>query len=78
MGTKQTKKKPKRRGRPPLDKTLNTEFKLRLSGDDRELFNRAATSVGARRGGRPLPLAAWMRETLTAAARAELGDDAVE
>jgi hypothetical protein len=76
MGTKKkAQTKPKRRGRPPLETKLDGTFKLRLSGDDRALYERAAAKVGERRGDGSLSLAAWMRETLTQTARAELGDD---
>jgi len=68
-----TKKKPKKLGRPPLDKKLDSTFKLRLSGEDRELFEQAAAKVAEQRGTGSVSLSAWMREALTAAARAELG-----
>lgn len=59
-------------GRPPLDKKLDGVFRLRLSGEDRELFELAAARVGERRGTGTYSLSAWMRETLSAAARAEM------
>jgi len=66
------KKTAKRRGRPPADKTLDQTFKLRLSAEDRALYEKAAARVAERRGSGVVSLSAWIREALTAAARAEL------
>lgn len=64
--------KPKRRGRPPVDKPLDTTLKLRLSTEDKALYEEAAVRVAERRGSGTVSVSAWMRETLTPAARAEL------
>jgi hypothetical protein len=74
MGTpKKPAQAPKKKmGRPPSDKALDATIKLRLSAEDKALYGEAATRVAERRGGGTASLSAWIRETLTAAARAEV------
>lgn len=59
-------------GRPRLEKKLDKDFTLRLNQDDRDLFEAAAARVAQRRGKRRLPLAEWLREVATLAARDEI------
>lgn len=77
--SKQPKKMPKRRGRPPLaTKTKRDEvYRFRLRRDDRDLFKAAAAHAAERRGKR-LPLAEWLREVATQAAREELDGQRVD
>jgi len=69
-------KKP-RRGRPPKPDTFDTDVRTRLFSRHKDVLQRAADHAAERRGGTG-DLSSWMREVLLAAARAELGEDAVD
>jgi hypothetical protein len=60
----------KKMGRPPLapGEAKDEVFQLRLTGDERAQYERAAKRAG-------VPLAAWIRERLSRAAKRESKQD---
>lgn len=60
------------RGRPPKERTFDTDVRARVFQEQKELIHRAAKHSAARRG--TGTISDWIRETLIRAAREELGE----